>query len=115
MDAGIFFIKAVWSKRASCPTRMGEFLACGKPCLANAGVGDVEEDLQQTGTGVAINEFSDATLRAALERLLQLTTEEGIEARCRKAAEERFSLPLGVKAYSAIYTRLGQASREPRT
>lgn len=114
MDAGIFFIKAVWSKRASCPTRMGEFLACGKPCLANAGVGDVEEDLQQTGTGVAINEFSDATLRAALERLLQLTTEEGIEARCRKAAEERFSLPVGVNAYSAIYTRLGQASREPR-
>ena len=108
MDAGIFFIKAAWSKRASCPTRMGEFLACGKPCLANAGVGDVEEDLQQTGTGVAIRDFSDATLRTALDGLLRLAAEPGIEARCRKAAEERFSLTVGVEAYSAIYKSLVQ-------
>lgn len=106
MDAGIFFIKAAWSKRASCPTRMGEFLACGKPCLANAGVGDVEEDLQQTGTGVAISEFSDATLRTALDRLLQLAAEDGIAARCRSAAEARFSLAGGVKSYAAIYAGL---------
>lgn len=108
MDAGIFFIKAVWSKRASCPTRMGEFLACGKPCLANAGVGDVEEDLQQTGTGVAISEFSEATLRSAVDHLLQLAAEEGIAARCRSAAEARFSLAGGVKAYAAIYAGLAQ-------
>ncbi|MBR9885849.1 MAG: glycosyltransferase family 4 protein, partial [Oceanospirillales bacterium] len=50
MDAGIFFIRPAWSKRASCPTRMGEFLACGKPCLANGGVGDVAEDIRETGT-----------------------------------------------------------------
>lgn len=51
MDAGIFFIRPAWSKRASCPTRLGEFLACGKPCLANGGVGDVASDLTETQTG----------------------------------------------------------------
>lgn len=106
MDAGIFFIKPAWSKRASCPTRMGEFLACGKPCLANVGVGDVEEDFVQTGTGVPISDWSDHTLHQALSKLLDLTRQPGMAARCRQAAEERFSLSGGVRSYSAIYRRL---------
>ncbi|MCB2017005.1 MAG: hypothetical protein KDF54_05780, partial [Hydrogenophaga sp.] len=106
MDAGIFFIKPAWSKRASCPTRMGEFLACGKPCLANGGVGDVEEDFVQTGTGVPISDWSDETLSQALAQLLALSRQPGMAERCRQAAEDRFSLSGGVKAYSAIYRRL---------
>jgi len=106
MDAGVFFIKPAWSKRASCPTRMGEFLACGKPCLANGGVGDVEEDFLQTGTGIAIRDWSDDTLRDALTQLLHLARLPGIASRCRQAAEERFSLQGGVREYSAIYHRL---------
>lgn len=110
MDAGIFFIKPAWSKGASCPTRMGEFLACGKPCLANVGVGDVEEDFVQTGTGVPIRDWSDDTLRTALAQLLELTRQPGMAERCRQAAEDRFSLSGGVRSYSAIYRRL--ASQE---
>jgi glycosyltransferase involved in cell wall biosynthesis len=106
MDAGIFFIKPAWSKRASCPTRMGEFLACGKPCLANGGVGDVEEDFVQTGTGVPISDWSDDTLRQALAKLLELAAQPGMAERCRQAAEDRFSLQGGVRGYSAIYRRL---------
>lgn len=106
MDAGIFFIKPVFSKRASCPTRMGEFLACGKPCLANAGVGDVEEDLSETRTGIAIGGFSDEELAAGLERLIQIAGEPGTTERCRLAAEQRFSLASGVAAYDAVYQRL---------
>lgn len=106
MDAGIFFIKPVWSKRASCPTRMGEFLACGKPCFANNGVGDVEEDFAQTGTGVTVSDWSDDTLRKALSILLDLSRQSDIAVRCRQAAEERFSLESGVCSYSAIYRRL---------
>ena len=43
MDAGIFFIKPVFSKQASAPTKLAEFLGCGIPCLGNAGVGDMAE------------------------------------------------------------------------
>jgi glycosyltransferase involved in cell wall biosynthesis len=112
MDAGIFFIKAAWSKRASCPTRMGEFLASGKPCLTNAGVGDVKEDFHETGTGVAITDLSDASLKAALAKLVQLTAEPGMAERCRRAAEDRFSLEGGVKAYAAIYASLAKPGEE---
>lgn len=112
MDAGIFFIKPAWSKRASCPTRMGEFLACGKPCLTNAGVGDVEEDFHQTGTGVALTDLSDAALGRAVAKLQGLAAEPGMAERCRQAAEDRFSLQGGIAAYAAIYARLSGETQE---
>lgn len=107
MDAGIFFIKPVWSKRASCPTRMGEFLACGKPCLANGPVGDVAEDLETSNTGVVVTKFDDATLRQSLMDLDALLQDPDIANRCRALAESKFSLGVGVKAYGQIYDALG--------
>lgn len=111
MDAGIFFIRPAWSKRASCPTRMGEFLACGKPCLANGGVGDVAEDLQETGTGIALQPIGTegvnfSSLNVALDTLFDMAADPEMRARCRSAAEKRFSLATGVAAYSGIYQRL---------
>lgn len=111
MDAGIFFIKPVWSKRASCPTRMGEFLACGKPVLANSGCGDVQADLEETQTGVALPSKADGSvdmsgLDQALSRLIELSREPLMQTRCRNAAEERFSLSGAIAEYSSIYKRL---------
>jgi hypothetical protein len=113
MDAGIFFIKPAWSKRASCPTRMGEFLACGKPCLANEGVGDVGEDLHETGTGIALPVSSEGRLvkdgmDRALESLQNLAADPDTAARCRAAAEARFSLQGGIAEYDRIYCRLSE-------
>ena len=106
MDAGIFFIKPLWSKRASCPTRMGEFLACGRAVLANGGVGDVAEILAETGTGFAIEAFDEATLRAGLDKLIEFAADPSSPERCRKAAEDHFSLADGVRAYSETYRKL---------
>lgn len=106
MDAGIFFYQPVFSKTATSPTRMGEFLACGKPCLANAGVGDVEQNLLETQTGIAIDRFDDNTLEQALQSLLVLAKGPEISSRCRRAAEERFSLDGGIREYSRIYNEL---------
>ncbi|MFK7891729.1 MAG: glycosyltransferase [Granulosicoccus sp.] len=111
MDAGVFFYRPTWSKRATSPTRLGEFLACGKPCLCNEGVGDVSENLAETGTGITLP--ADQTenvvlddLDAALDQLFKLAETPGIAARCREIAEERFSLTAGVAAYSGIYSKL---------
>ena len=119
MHAGIFFILPAWSKRASCPTRMGEFLGSGVPCLANAGVGDVAEDLQSSGTGVVMPVTDDGAdgghdhdrvdmsgIDDALTQLLELTREPGMAAKCRKTAEELFSLEGGVTEYNRIYCEL---------
>ncbi|KZX51242.1 hypothetical protein A3709_10450 [Halioglobus sp. HI00S01] len=106
MTAGISFIKPAWSKRASSPTRLGEFLACGKPLLANAGVGDVESDLLSSGTGVVIKGFSDEELSAALASIIELVSDPELGVRCRETAERQFSLQAGVEEYSSIYLRL---------
>jgi glycosyltransferase involved in cell wall biosynthesis len=106
IDAGIFFIKPVLSKSASCPTKLGEFLACGKPCLANSNVGDVEAVLTETKTGVCLHQFSDAAYREALQDLMGLVNDLETESRCTNAARQYFSLEKGVLIYDRIYRDL---------
>lgn len=111
MHAGIFFILPAWSKRASCPTRMGEFLGSGVPCLANGGVGDVAEDLQGSGTGVVMPQAGDgrvdmAGIDLALDQIVALSRQAGIADTCRATAEALFSLEGGVAEYDRIYRRL---------
>jgi glycosyltransferase involved in cell wall biosynthesis len=107
MDAAVFFIKPMFSKTASAPTKLGEFLGCGIPCLSNSGVGDMAEILQKEEVGVALEDLSDDSIRAGLERLLALADMPGIAARCVQAAHSQFSLEEGVSRYASVYRRLG--------
>ena len=43
MSAGAALIKPTYSKLASAPTKLAEYLGCGVPCLGNAGVGDMTD------------------------------------------------------------------------
>jgi glycosyltransferase involved in cell wall biosynthesis len=110
MDAGIFFYKPTYSKKATAPTKLGEFLGCGVPCLGNSGVGDMATILESEQVGVALNSFDEAAMREAIERLLHLANSPGIHLRCRDVALRYFSLEDGVRAYSRIYRDLGNVS-----
>jgi glycosyltransferase involved in cell wall biosynthesis len=106
MSAGVIFNRATPAKQASTPTKLGEYLGCGIPCLSNTGVGDVAEILESERIGVAIDAYDDATLESGLRRLLALTVEPDIAGRCVAAAQKYFSLERGVAAYDAIYREL---------
>ncbi len=106
MDAGIFFIKPVFSKQASAPTKLAEFLGCGIPCLGNAGVGDMAEVLEGEQVGVAIRSFDAVSRSVALQQLLQLVANSDTSARCVTAAQKYFSLDEGVRSYDKIYREL---------
>ena len=106
MHAAVFFIKPVFSKQASAPTKLGEFLGCGIPCLGNAGVGDMAGILEGENVGVALSRFDESSLQHGLEKLIGLTREADIQARCVATAERHFSLDEGVRRYAAIYTKL---------
>lgn len=108
MDAAIFFIKPVFSKRASCPTKLGEFLACGKPALSNSGVGDVADLLASQNAGVCISRFDRTSYDGALDRLFALLTDPGLAGRCLALARDEFSLDAGVSRYAAIYRQLSE-------
>lgn len=107
MDAGIFFIKPVYSKIASAPTKLGEFLGCGVPCLGNSGVGDMASILESEQVGVVLNSFDEAAVREAVDRLLRLANSPGIHNRCRDVALRYCSLEDGVRAYDRIYREMG--------
>ena len=102
-DLGIFFIKRVFSKAASSPTKMGEMLAIGMPIVANAGVGDVEQLVEEMGCGVTLPEFSPGYYENALDQLEQL--ESSASAR-RDEARRRFDVKIGIERYDRIYREL---------
>lgn len=106
MDAGIFFIKPVYSKSASAPTKLGEFLGCGVPCLGNSGVGDMATILTEEKVGVVLSRFDDEAMRDALDQLLRLAKVPDIKYRCRNVAQRYFSLDDGVRTYDQIYQDL---------
>ena len=106
MHAGVFFIKPLFSKQASAPTKLGEFLGCGLPCLANTGVGDMAEILEGERVGVALTGFSPNELRTGLLRLRELVADATTQARCVATAERHFSLAKGVRSYQAVYAQM---------
>jgi glycosyltransferase involved in cell wall biosynthesis len=106
MDAGVFFIKPVFSKQASAPTKLAEFLGCGIPCLSNAGVGDMAEVLKKDQVGLTITSFDDVTMIAALKQLINLVDDPKSSARCVASAQRHFSLDEGVRLYEKIYQTL---------
>ncbi|MBT4764569.1 glycosyltransferase [bacterium] len=108
MNAGIFFYRQAYSKKATAPTKLGEFLASGIPCLTNKGVGDTSEILEKTKCGIVLSNFSKEEMERGVILLLSLTEDSCILDRCRSAALDYFSLDDGVKSYNEIYETLGR-------
>jgi glycosyltransferase involved in cell wall biosynthesis len=105
-DAGLAFYKPGWARQATCPTKVGEYLATGLPVVVNDAVGDMAAIVGGSRAGVVLSEFSDAALTAALDALDDLLRDPDVTARCRRVAETHFSLEEGVERYAAIYRRL---------
>jgi glycosyltransferase involved in cell wall biosynthesis len=103
MHAGVFFIRPAFSKQASAPTRLAEFLGCGIPCLGNTGVGDMARVLEGERVGATVDRFDSESLRQGVQRLLELVADPACRERCTAAARKHFSLDRGVQQYEAIY------------
>ena len=103
-DIALSFIKACYSKQASSPTKIAEYLACGLPIISNSGVGDVDELIEQNGVGALVSEFTPEAYSAALEQVESLGD---ISAKCRETARRYFDLEtVGGEKYRRIYRRL---------
>ena len=83
MSVGGALIKPVYSKLASAPTKLAEYLGCGVPCLGNAGVGDMEELLEGGRVGVVLSDFSEQTLAQGMKKLVRLVQDPQTARRCR--------------------------------
>jgi glycosyltransferase involved in cell wall biosynthesis len=103
-DLSVVFIRATQSKAGCSPTKLAELFACGVPVIANRGVGDMDQiiDLERNGS-VIVDDFSEPTLTAALEKVLSVTAvqRDGI-----RPNSLQFSLEEGVRRYDTIYRLL---------
>lgn len=103
--ASVFFIKPVFSKKASSPTKLGELLSMGIPIVCNSGVGDVETIVKSSNTGVVINEFSDYELENAAKQILEFPKGEELRQRAEKVINF-FSLEEGIERYGQVYKEI---------
>jgi len=106
MDAGIFIIKPLYSKISSMPTKLGEFLGCGIPCICNSKVGDMADIINNGNVGVVLNSFDKSEKRESILRLLKLIEDPKIKSRCREVSLKYFSLEDGIRSYNNIYRSL---------
>ena len=102
-STSVMFFTSGTSKLGSAPTRLGEALGCGVPVVANVGVGDVADIIRRYNVGVIVKDGSEAAMTTALDELEALRSDPDLPSRCRKAAEEVFSLEAGTEAYRKLY------------
>jgi glycosyltransferase involved in cell wall biosynthesis len=111
-DIGLCTVRPSFSKLASAPTRVAEYLAAGMPVAALAGVGDLDRLLPDSKVGVVLADSGPGSLRDAAKELRALMADPETPARCRKVAKGRFSLEDGVERYLRLYKGLiGQRER----
>jgi len=85
---------------------MAEVLGCGRPVVANPGVGDVEQVVRQHRVGVLATGASSAEMVTCVTELLALLKDPYLASRCRRTAETLFSLESGTAAYRQLYAQI---------
>lgn len=106
MASVMFYAGGETSELGRSPTRMAEILGCGLPVVANDGVGDVARIIRDHRVGVLATGSSAREMEAAWDELQQLLSDPDLAARCRRAAEEVFSLESGTSAYARLYASI---------
>jgi glycosyltransferase involved in cell wall biosynthesis len=103
-DINISFIKPVYSKISSSPTKLGEALSMGIPVIVNAGVGDVEQIVNNADAGYVIQNFSESETIKAIEAVANLLSKEPL--RIRNNIQSIYSLEYGIQSYSNCYKQI---------
>ncbi len=98
------FIQASFSKIASCPTKLAEYLAMGIPVLVNAGIGDDDDIITSGRCGVVLQNFSGNELEKAIFWMKQYQTPCLAAVDC---AQRHYSLAEGIQKYVSVYKTIG--------
>jgi glycosyltransferase involved in cell wall biosynthesis len=105
-DVALSFIRPHFAKLASCPTKVGEYLACGVPVISNRDIGDMDLLLGDGSAGHVLADFSAASLQQCFAHLQELWRDPLLRQRCRALAEQHFCLADGCERYAQTYRQL---------
>ncbi len=104
-NVAVFFIKPVFSKKASSPTKLAELLGMGIPVICNSGVGDMEKIFSENNIGKIISNFTDEEFNPVIAYFFD-EGEKISKIKLREIAVINFSLEEGVKRYEKVYNKL---------
>lgn len=105
-DAGIAFYKPTFSRLATSPVKLAEYLACGLPVVINAGVGDSDTFIDTQRVGAVVRDFNETEYKRALVAIEDLMSEEARE-RARRVAERFLDVRrIGVERYALLYEKV---------
>ena len=108
-DIAISFIKPCYSKQASSPTKIAEYLASGLPIVCNAGVGDLDKLIEEKNVGALLREFTPQAYLRILNEIDQLRNEAKLAERLQAVARQEFDLVgVGRTRYRRLYARLAE-------
>ncbi len=108
-DVGLALVRPDHAKRASAPTKVGEYLACGLAVAATEGVGDLKDHFE--GSDVAITVAPSDEPGRIVDRILETLETTDRVAKARALAEKHYDLETAVTGFAAVYRSLGV---EPR-
>jgi hypothetical protein len=100
-DINVSFIKPVYSKISSSPTKLGEVLSMGIPVICNSGVGDVESIINNTETGFVVNDFTSQNFKRAVDDIPCLLRKNPNDI--RNSIKNIYSLSRGIELYAKCY------------
>ena len=98
MDAGP-------SLTAAMPTKIGEFLACGRPIVVNRGLGDMDQFIEEFNAGIILDGTASNLVESAAQ-LAGLLSDSETPHRCRALAEKYFSMDIGASKYLDLYSQI---------
>ncbi len=93
------------SLSAAMPTKIGEFLACGRPIVVNKGLGDMDQFIEEFNAGVILD-GTPANLVESAAKLAVLLSDSETPHRCRALAEKYFSMDEGAIKYLDLYSKI---------
>jgi glycosyltransferase involved in cell wall biosynthesis len=112
-DLALSFIKPGYSKQASSPTKIAEYLISGLPVVSNAGIGDLDALIERENVGRIVREFSEAGYTRVLAEMDELKRDDGLRGRCQRVARSHFDLEgVGGPRYRRLYVRLMEGMRD---
>jgi glycosyltransferase involved in cell wall biosynthesis len=111
-DFAVSFIKPSFSKAASSPTKIAEYLASGLPVLSNTNIGDLDALIEDHHVGILIRHFDERHYHSVLDDAEALARDPELALRCRDVAATNFDLEtVGGERYRALYASLEEAGK----
>jgi hypothetical protein len=95
------------SLTAAMPTKIAEFLACGRPIVVNKGLGDMDRFIEEFNAGVILDGSANNLVESA-SKLIEIMNDVDTPLRCRALAETYFSMDIGARTYLNLYSQMKQ-------